>query len=409
MHVTSTHLGAFMNRPLRVALLTTDTREYLGAYDMPKPFFGPAVAALLQGFEQVDGAEFEIISCVRQPMPALVQLAPNMRYHALLVPKLGWMTTGYQGCIRAVRRKLRELKPDIVHGQGTERDCAICSAFCGFPNIVTIHGNMAKIAEVLRERPFSYGWLNARLENFTLPRTGGVVCNSAHTEALVRPRAQRTWRVPNPLQPVFFQPIPKRPQGEPVRILNVGVVSPWKRQLEILDFSERLHADGVAATFEFVGQCEGSTPYQRAFLERVSRAERAGFARWVGAENADELVSRFDRSSALLHLPTEEAFGLVVAEALARNLKVFSSRTGGIPDIAGAADGAELIDGDDWDGLRLAITRWVGAGAPRPVNAAVEMENRYHPRRIAERHLEIYREVLAGLTTSLPSRHDSAQ
>ena len=54
-------------------------------------------------------------------------------YHSLIVPKLGWLCTGYQGFIRAPRKKIWELQPDIVHGQGTERDCALSAVFSGFP------------------------------------------------------------------------------------------------------------------------------------------------------------------------------------------------------------------------------------------------------------------------------------
>ena len=99
------------------------------------------------------------------------------------MPRIGWLRTGYQGCIRAARKKLREIQPDIVHGQGTERDCAISAAFSGFPNVVTVHGNMRKIARANCARPFSFLWLAARLEGFTLPRTDGVVCITRITPA----------------------------------------------------------------------------------------------------------------------------------------------------------------------------------------------------------------------------------
>jgi len=74
---------------------------------------------------------------------------------------------------RAVRRKLKEIQPDLVHGQGTELDCAVSAVFSGFPNVVTIHGNMAELARQFRARVGSFYWLTARLENFTLKRTAG--------------------------------------------------------------------------------------------------------------------------------------------------------------------------------------------------------------------------------------------
>jgi glycosyltransferase involved in cell wall biosynthesis len=101
-----------------------------------------------------------------------------------------------------------------------------------------------------------------------------------------------------------------------------------------------------------------------------------------------------DAASALVHFPSEEAFGLVVAEALARNLKLFASSTGGVPDIATGVEGAELFPMNDWGALENAIARWLEAGCPSPSGATGVMRQRYHPGAIAQRHLEIYREVL---------------
>jgi len=61
-------------------------------------------------------------------------------------------------------------------------------------------------------------------------------------------------------------------------------------------------------------------------------------------------------------------------------------------DIASGIDGAELHD--DFDSLKNGIVRWLDAGAPDPGQAAGEIAKRYHPKVIAERHVEIYREVL---------------
>jgi hypothetical protein len=48
--------------------------------------------------------------------------------------------------------KLKDIQPDIVHGQGTERDCAIRAVFSGYPNVIPIHGNMAELARLFRAR-----------------------------------------------------------------------------------------------------------------------------------------------------------------------------------------------------------------------------------------------------------------
>lgn len=378
---------------MKVAFFTTDNREDRRDYLEPDPYFAPGSTSLFQGFGQRDDLEVHVLSCTQQPVAAPQKLAPNIWFHSLVVPKIGWLRTGYQGCIRAVRKKLHDLQPDVVHGIGTERDCAISAVFSGYPNVVTIAGNMLEQARRFRPRFGSYLWLAARLENFTLPRAGGVICNSRYTERLVRTRARKTWVVYPALRQAFLEPLPDGPR--PCVLLNAGVISPRKRQLELLDVAGRLQQQGLKFEFHFIGPLDSSEPYAAAFLKRIKPMEASGYARYLGVLPENKLAACFDSVSGLVHFPTEEAFGSSVCEALARNLKFFGARLGGIVEIAQDVPGAELFDRDDWMGLMEAIARWIKAGHPRPADAAALIWNRYHPKPIAEQHVNIYREVIA--------------
>jgi glycosyltransferase involved in cell wall biosynthesis len=156
-----------------------------------------------------------------------------------------------------------------------------------------------------------------------------------------------------------------------------------------------LHAEGFLFEIQFFGNCYGEDPYGREFLLLMEQAEKAGYARYLGPRPASEIVAALDAAQGLIHFPSEEAFGLAPAEGLARNLKLFGSKTGGIIDIATGVEGAELIDANDWSGLRASIGSWLKNGAPRPTAASIEMRARYYPDVIARRHVEIYREVLS--------------
>jgi glycosyltransferase involved in cell wall biosynthesis len=379
---------------MRVAFLTTDNRLIYQDYGAPAPSFGTAPDAVLQAFTRVPELEVHVLSCIRERVAAPEKLAGNIYFHSLHVPKFGWMRTGFQGCIRAVRKKLKQLRPDIVHGQGTEADNALSAVFSGYPNVVTIHGNMRELARVFGSRPGSYLWLAARLEQFALKRTRGVFCNSEHTERLVRPVARRTWRVPNALREEFFAPPAMAVPSGKCKLLNIGVIGAGKRQLELLDLALELRRQGLSFELQFVGQAAAGSPYAATFLERIKPLESEGLARYLGMKSGSELMGLMDVSSALVHFPPEESFGLVVAEALARELKVFAARVGGIPDIAAGAPGAELFAVEDWAGLTASIGTWIRQGCPRPKGGAELMRARYHPTAIAQRHLEIYHEVL---------------
>lgn len=383
-----------MNRPLKIAMLITDARVPGGLYDGPLPSLGTAPDALLQGFSGLPEVEIHVVSCVQQPVISPEKLAPNIYYHSLLVPKFGWLRTGYQGCIRAVRKKLRELHPDVVHAQGTERDCALSAIFSGFPNVLTIHGNMRAMARVFRARPGSFYWLAAKLEQFTLPRTGGVFCNSAYTENLVAPLARNTWRVPNAVRQEFFDNVPANKHPVVPALLNIGILQPRKQQLELLALAGGLHRRGLKFELQFAGDLAAKTEYGVQFEMELAKAEKAGYARRLGLLSAPQLIAAMDAAAALIHFPIEEAFGLVVAEGLARNLKFFGASVGGVVEIAEGVDGADLFAPDDFAGLENAIARWLAADCPAPRNATEIMRQRYHPEVIARRHMEIYQEIL---------------
>src|SRR5690242_11225846 len=91
---------------LKVAFLTTDNRDHFRHSNAPIPVFGPAPDALLRGFALLPEIEVHIVTCARIPLKAPEGLAPNFIFHSLLVPQIGWMRTLFQGCVRAIRRKL---------------------------------------------------------------------------------------------------------------------------------------------------------------------------------------------------------------------------------------------------------------------------------------------------------------
>jgi len=193
---------------MKIAILTTDNREAYRQYSARTPYFGTAPTALLQGFATLPNLEVHILSCTQHPMSSPTKLAENISFYSLHVPKIGWLRTGYAGCICAVRKKLREIQPDIVHAQGTERDCAISAVFQKIPKILTIHGNIRAITKLHRYPPLSFWWIQSQLEAFCLPRFAGVVCISKYTQQQVSDLAKKTWLLPNATENLFFEPRP---------------------------------------------------------------------------------------------------------------------------------------------------------------------------------------------------------
>jgi glycosyltransferase involved in cell wall biosynthesis len=385
---------------IKVALLTTDSREHFKDYSNPQPYFGTAPEALLEGFKMMPAdIEVHVVSCLqRPPVSSPKKLGDNIYYHALHVPSIGWMKTGYLGCIRAVRGKLQEIRPALVHGQGTERDCAICAVFSGFPNVLTIHGVMRAIFHVTRSRRFSYYWLAKHLETVTLRRTQGVITISPYVETLVSRYSKQTWFIPNALKLFFFDAMTDQPgRPGPARLVNVGVISHRKRQVELLEHLLELRRE-VSFDFTFIGKTSQGDPYTKRFQELLQVADST----YGGFKHCEYLPDEafrglYDDADAMIHFSTEESFGLTFAEALARNLTLFASDVGAIRQIAEGIPSCRIFAESDFDGLTNSLRSWLRDAAftmPRATTPNRLIASRYHPKVIAMKHLEVYREIL---------------
>jgi glycosyltransferase involved in cell wall biosynthesis len=380
-------------RPLKIAILTTDKRDHDRDHADPVPGFGTAPTALLEGFAQLPEVEIHVVSCVQRPVVSPEKIAPNIFYHSLLVPKIGWQRTLYQGCIRATRKKLRELQPDIVHGQGTERDCSLAAIFSGFPNVLTIHGNMRLVAKVNSSPPFSFWWNAARLESFTLPRTDGVVCITHYTRDAVARLAPRTWLVPNAVDGSFFKVRREAAPALPPVILCVGYICLRKNQNAFIRALDPLAARRKFRLV-FLGLGLRDEPYGREFFELLRTRPWCEHHGFVDRDHLKDWL----RTAALLALPSlEDNCPMTVLEASAAGVPVVAANVGGVPDLVENGKTGLLCDPHDAASMGGAVEKILTQPELARVLAAEagrQARERFHPAVIARRHLEIYREAL---------------
>jgi glycosyltransferase involved in cell wall biosynthesis len=384
---------------MKIAILATDSREFLKDYGNPQPYFGTAVQALLQGMPSLAEHEIHVVSCLKQPVAFPPKLAPNVFYHGIHLTSQRWVRTLYSACVRATRRKLREIQPEVVHGQGTERDCALSAVLSGFPNLITLHGYMRGIARTIRAPLFSFLTVQSMLESWILPRTGGVICLSNYARRMVEGRAARTWVLPNAVNESFFD-AQREPQAER-DILCIGVISPLKNQNSLIRA-----LDPIAARQQFrlvfLGVGEPGNPYFEEFKTLV--AERAWCA-YEGFKKPDEVKNYLRRGWLLVTVSREENCPMVILEAMAVGLPIAGSRVGGIPDLIEEGVTGLMFDPDNLDSIRNTLLKLLEQPAYAAQLAAAGSQRareRHHPTAIARQHFEIYRELKSGTTTRQP-------
>jgi glycosyltransferase involved in cell wall biosynthesis len=375
--------------PLKIAFLTRDVREHLKQYEKPEPYFATAPQALLAGFAEIPEIEVHVVCCAREPMRSPEKLAQNIYYHSCIVPKFAWGRMLYLGCIFTVRKLLARLRPDVAHGQGTENDCALTAAFSGYPNLITIHGNLRRIARLNHARPFSYLWTAAQYEKIAVRKTDGVVCISQHTAREVEGLARKTWLIPNAVDAAFFS-IQRSPPPKPA-LVCVGTILPLKNQLALIHALDPVVRDRPFRLI-FAGE-PGPSDYSQAFIRAVKErpwCEVPGFLK------RDALRTLLSRATALIHPSLEENCPMAILEAMAAGVPVLASKVGGIPDLMDASTGW-LFDPENpaeiqrcVEDLLMNPTLAESLGSA----ARARAEIRHHPKQVARAHLQVYRELL---------------
>jgi len=378
---------------MRIVQITTDSREHFKDYQRPEPYFGTAPEGLLDGFKSYPGAEIHVISCSHFPTNVPAKLADNIWFHQPLVGKWGWGRSFFAGCVKAIRSVVREIDPDIVHGQGTERDCAMAAVLSGRPNVLTIHGNMRVHAKRIENRKESYYKLAAMLESFCLKHTDGVVAISRYTEELVRNSTRRTWFLPNAVDRLCFE-IEAPPQATP-RILFVGSINERKNPIGLIEACEPMLRSGECS-IAFAGEGNQKSGYWQRFQRLLDSTPGLQLLDYL---DRDALRREFGRTS-ILALPTfEDNCPMVVLEGMAAGLPVAASRVGGVPDlITHEIDGLMFNPHDPAD-VRTFLERLVREPETRSrvgSRARLTARERFHPDVIAGEHLKIYSEVLSG-------------
>ncbi len=376
---------------MRIAFLTTDHRDGIPGCTDPQPRIGYAPGALLQGFDGLAGAEVHIISCLKEPMHSVKTIAPNIFYHAAVVPSWGWLKGAYLGCIQSVRRIIANIEPDIVHGQGTERFAAIAAAFSGKPAVITIHGNMRAVARKMGANPLSFHWLTARLEEFTVPRVEGVVCLSRYAQDQVAGLARKTWVIQNAVSKQFFDVAPAKASCP--TLLCVARVCSYKNQVNLIRALDPL-ADRIPFRLTFAGDADLTTDYGREFAKLVAQRPWCEHIGYVEGESLRKLYAE----STLLVLPSlEDNCPMAALESAAAGVPIAASNIGGIPDLISEGENGVLFDPSKPEEMRNKIAALLinpvqlASMAARAKSRALA---RNLPTVVATEHLKIYEEVL---------------
>jgi len=292
-----------------------------------------------------------------------------------------------------VRRELKKLAPDVIHGHGAKGGvyARLAGAIGDLRNaarIYTPHGGS------LHYDPASMtGRIYFAAERF-LGRFTDAIIPVCQFEADTYRRKVGAPRclvriVPNGLTTDEFVPI--RPEPDARDLLFIGAFRNLKGIDVLLNAIARLKSrDGLRVSANLVGQPEGRAKYE-AMASELGIADRVAFHDPMRARDAFA-------TARIVTVPSRaESMPYVVLEAIAAGMPVVTTDVGGIPEIFGS-EANQLVPAGDADALAGAIKAVVTA--PEASRAAAERRRERIARRFNVRTMEqnitaTYAEVLA--------------
>lgn len=286
--------------------------------------------------------------------------------------------------LRAFRRHLLALRPDLVHANGRLAvPEGLVARASGWPVVTYLHdGHLEGVRGLLaRLGP----WLASDQVLGTSPRHADSVRFGRRPPGVLVGSA--------PVVPPVARTL--RPASAPPVIGTIGVVSARKGTDVFLDMAERLRAAGQEADLRIVGRVEDGPEMPWAH-EQLRRAERLG-VRYLGVVDVAEELRDWD----VMVLPSRaEPFGLVVTEAMAAGVCVVGSDLHGIADQLEDGGGV-LVPPGDAPALTEAILALLADPEGRAAQAAAG-HARYRERFTPERAADA---LEAAWTTMAARRH----
>ena len=231
--------------------------------------------------------------------------------------------------LRQVRKEVRDFRPDLVYltptssGPGLIKDCLTARSIRKRGSRVVLHFHNKGVSA--RQDRFPYGFLYR-----SLFKDAKVILLSERLYPDVERFVARenAFFCPNGIDGVDVR---RREKQSVPEILFLSNLLPDKGVVDLLDACKILVDRGLRFSCRFVGAPSADLTGER-FARLVEERNLQSVIRFDGPLYGSAKLDALADADMLVHPTRDDAFPLVILEAMATGLAVVSTREGGIPD-----------------------------------------------------------------------------
>ncbi|MGQ9585482.1 MAG: glycosyltransferase family 4 protein [Anaerolineae bacterium] len=353
------------------------------------------VAYLVEGLRQESGAEIHVVTGVCPGESTEVRQVRGAWVHPFVWPRFGRLTFHRRAVARMIQ-VLREIAPDVVHGQGPAASYALAAMKSGFPYVVTWHAAMFREAAVVPGLvPHLVYALDILYERYCWRRMREVIAISPYVEREYRAMTQARFHlIENPIVDPFFE---IEGEGEEDRVFCAARIIPRKDVLTLLQAFALLLRDRPQAQLRIAGEMTTDPAYARQCQDFVAQNGLAGSVRFLGHLGEAEILEEYRRCSLVALSSRQETAPMMVAQAMAAGRAVVATPVGGTPWLVEHGITGLLSPCCDPRRMALALRRlledrslrrWMGQRGHE------QAERRFRTSAVARRTLEVYQKLI---------------
>lgn len=257
------------------------------------------------------------------------------------------MITGSFLDLRKARKLVRELNPDVVHGQemGLNSDIAVR---CSPNSVVTVHG-ITYVETHLYHEPSLRTTLRAKLihgvAKRVLRRAKVVISISKYDEEELSALTRRARvSIANPTAAEFFALAPSAPTAP--RLLFAGALIPLKNPLGLVNAFAQARRVVPDARLALIGP-QPDTAYTRIIRDRVTTLGLTDCVDIVDLVDNERLRHEIANARAVVLFSRQENAPTIIAQAMAAGKPVVASRVGGVPEMVHDGETGFVVESED--------------------------------------------------------------
>lgn len=256
-----------------------------------------------------------------------------------------------------IKRKISELKPDIVHVQGTHYPYSYIAALISsnYPTVLTVHGLMAREYKFNKGKNYLGGIVNLFLEKYAFNKVKEIIiCSVPMQKEVEKLSNANTYLVPNGIElNSILNHKPLKAVKHP-SIMYMGLLEIIKG-VDILIKAVAIIKKKIPNITLYIAGDGSQENYLKQLSKDLNLEENVLFLGYLGENSKYSYLKAVDICAITSRY---ESFGIVILEAMTCGKPVIGSNTGNIPFLVTKKTGI-LFESENEQDLALKIIKLI--------------------------------------------------